>query len=70
MTGKRTTATAVLKLMTPAQRVALVEFFYDRWENAAQADELGELCNHIGIDRLDLAEAAGLVRREWIGAGG
>lgn len=66
----RTTATAVLKLMTPAQRVAMVEFFWETWSDAAQADELGELCDRIGIDRLDLAEAAGLVRREWIGAGG
>lgn len=64
---KRTTATAVFKLMTPAQRVALLEYAYDRWESDAQSGALDDLSQE--IDRDSLSEAMGLISREYNGTG-
>jgi hypothetical protein len=62
----RTTATAVFKLMTPAQRAAVLEYAYHRWESDAQTDALDDLPAE--IDRDGLSEAMGLTGREWNGA--
>jgi hypothetical protein len=63
----RTTASAVLKLMTPAHREALLEYAFDRWESEAQDGTLGETCTRLGINRDDLSEGCGLISREWNG---
>ncbi len=63
-TRKRTTASAVITMMTPAQREAMLTYFHERWESDAQTGALDELT---GIDRSDLAEAWALIGREWNG---
>lgn len=64
----RTTASMVLKLMSPAQRQALLEYSYARWESDVQSGDLDEiLAGREDISREDLAEAMGYIRREVLG---
>lgn len=65
--SKRTTASAVIKLMTPAQRLAMLTMFYDHWESLTQDYRVDEEADRLGVTAEDISEAAGLISREWDG---